>query len=330
MGKIAVVVNPNSGKDIRRLATHATVISNAEKINILKRIISTVSEMGDHEIFMIPDRSHLAGLAIEGMKPEIQKHVSIYPMKISDTQDDTTRFAKAMADEAEVDVMIVLGGDGTCRAAAKATGDVPLIPISTGTNNTYPTMMEGTAAALAAAAIASGVVGRERCGGRGKRIEVEVEGRGSDIALIDAAFSSIFYIGARAVLNDEDIRSVLVTQSHPASIGFSALAGCVEIVRPEEDCGLFLDMDWARRDYIAAISAGVLTRFGVKERQKIPLGEELHIRTDYDGTLAFDGERELPFCKGEDISLKITRNGPRKVEARKVVEAAFERGFFAR
>jgi predicted polyphosphate/ATP-dependent NAD kinase len=329
MGKIAIVANPNSGKDIRRLATHATVISNAEKINILRRILSTVAEMGDHEVFMNPDRSQLAGFAIEDMKPDVQKRAHVYEMRISDTQDDTTRFTQAMAEDVGVDVMIVLGGDGTCRAAAKTIGDIPLIPISTGTNNTYPTMMEGTAAALAAAAIASGVVDRERCGERGKRIEVEVEGRGSDIALIDAAFSSIFYVGARAVLNDEDIKSVFVTQSHPASIGFSALAGCVEIVRPDEDWGFFLEMDWARNDYVAPISAGVLTRFGVKNRRKIALGEELRIRMDYDGTLAFDGERELPFCDGEEVALKITRNGPRKVEVRRVVEAAFKSGFFA-
>jgi predicted polyphosphate/ATP-dependent NAD kinase len=330
MGKIAVVANPNSGKDIRRLVTHATVISNTEKVNILRRIISAISDMGDHEIFMIPDRSRLASYALEGVRPDVRERVVIHDMRISDTQDDTTRFVKEMTDGVKADVIITLGGDGTCRAAAKTIGDTPLIPISTGTNNTYPTMMEGTAAALAAAAIASGVVSREQSGERGKRVEIEVEGRGNDIALIDVAFSSIFYTGARAVLNDEDIRSVFVTQSHPASIGFSALAGCVEIISPEEDFGLFLDMDWARGDYIAAISAGVLTKFGVRARRKIPLGEEFHMKTDYDGTLAFDGEREIPFCQGEDISLKITRNGPRKVEARKIVETAFNRGFFTR
>jgi predicted polyphosphate/ATP-dependent NAD kinase len=330
MGKIAIVVNPNSGKDIRRLATHATVISNAEKINILKRIVSSINDMGSHEIFIIPDRSRLAGFALEGMQPDVQERVFVHDMKISDTQDDTTQFVKEMADEVKVDVVIVLGGDGTCRAAAKTIGDIPLIPISTGTNNTYPTMMEGTAAALAAAFIASGAVSREQCGERGKRVEIEIAGRGCDIALIDVAFSTIFYTGARAVLNDKDIKGVFVTQSHPASIGFSALAGCVEIVSPEEDFGLLLDMDWARSDYIAAISAGVLTKFGVKSRRKIPLDEELRIRMDYDGTLAFDGERELPFRKGEDISLKITRNGPRKVEPRKTVEAALKLGFFSR
>ena len=39
MGTIGIVVNPNSGKDIRRLVTHATMIDNLEKVNILCRII---------------------------------------------------------------------------------------------------------------------------------------------------------------------------------------------------------------------------------------------------------------------------------------------------
>ena len=46
--------------------------------------------------------------------------------------------------------LITLGGDGTNRIVAKASGDVPLMPISTGTNNVFPVMIEGTIAGLAA------------------------------------------------------------------------------------------------------------------------------------------------------------------------------------
>ena len=40
--------------------------------------------------------------------------------------------------------IIVLGGDGTVRAVSKGAGDVPLLPISTGTNNVLPSFVEGT------------------------------------------------------------------------------------------------------------------------------------------------------------------------------------------
>lgn len=36
--------------------------------------------------------------------------------------------------------IVTLGGDGTNRAVAKESGAIPLVPISTGTNNVFPFM----------------------------------------------------------------------------------------------------------------------------------------------------------------------------------------------
>ena len=52
--------------------------------------------------------------------------------------------------EAGCGALVVLGGDGTQRAVAKAWRDAPLVPLSTGTNNVFPLHVEATAAGLAA------------------------------------------------------------------------------------------------------------------------------------------------------------------------------------
>ena len=57
-----------------------------------------------------------------------------------------------------VGCLITLGGDGTNRVVAKACGDIPLVPISCGTNNVFPYMVEGTVAGLAAGLVAGGQV----------------------------------------------------------------------------------------------------------------------------------------------------------------------------
>ena len=112
---------------------------------------------------------------------------------------------------------MVLGGDGTSRAAAKGISTTPLMSISTGTNNVYPAMMEGTVAGMAAAAAALMGEGAKDCCIRDKKISVYVNGELRDIALIDAVVSDDFYAGAKAIWDPERIRRIAVTRCHPAS-----------------------------------------------------------------------------------------------------------------
>ncbi len=326
MGKIGLVVNPNSGKDIRRITSHATTIGNMEKVSIARRILAGIYELSGHTVYSMPDQAGLAHSALNGMnQPGIKGRVIIPTLRPDGDARDTVRFVDYIVREEQVDVVIVLGGDGTSRAAAKVIGDVPLIPVSTGTNNVYPVFTEGTAAAIAAAAIADGVVKRDELA-RGKRIEAEISGGQRDIALVDAVLSRKDYVGARAIVDEREISALFVSQAHPASIGFSALAGAIKTISPEERGGMYLEPDWEKKDYIAAISAGVLTRFGVRAVRTV--GEkELALTPGYRGTVALDGEREMAFGEKDTITLMITRRGPRKVSVKNVVEMAAARGY---
>src|SRR5207248_1062627 len=69
-------------------------------------------------------------------------------------------------------VIICLGGDGTARVTALAAGDVPILALSTGTNNAFPAVREATIAGLAAGLVATGAVPPDGVVTRAKLLEV--------------------------------------------------------------------------------------------------------------------------------------------------------------
>lgn len=64
--------------------------------------------------------------------------------------EDTVR-TTAWMEGHKLGCVVVLGGDGTSHAATrKSLKNVPLVAVSTGTNNVYPDYTEGTVAGMAA------------------------------------------------------------------------------------------------------------------------------------------------------------------------------------
>ncbi len=92
--------------------------------------------------------------ASEGRLPELE---FVELDALTGTADDTRALVSAMRARGAA-VIVMLGGDGTVRAAAATCGDVPLLPLSTGTNNAFPEMWEATVAGTAAALLATGRV----------------------------------------------------------------------------------------------------------------------------------------------------------------------------
>src|SRR5438874_914199 len=88
---------------------------------------------------------------------------------------DTLKLSATVRDLG-VDCIVSLGGDGTNRALAKACETVPLLPLSTGTNNVFPYMFEGTLAGLAAGIVARGMITAPEAIVQRPRLDVEVNG----------------------------------------------------------------------------------------------------------------------------------------------------------
>ena len=102
-------------------------------------------------------------------------------MPVTFSSADTSHATRWMVD-AGVSCLITLGGDGTNRLVAGASGQVPLMPISTGTNNVFPTMVEGTLAGLAAGLVARGMA--DAAVQRVPFLEVHRADAPADIALV--------------------------------------------------------------------------------------------------------------------------------------------------
>lgn len=331
MNTIGIIANPASGKDIRRLVSHATVVDNNEKVNIVKRIILAAQGAGVEKIYIMPDTFIIGYKVVEELtaSKELQIPVEILNMKIDGSVRDTIRATEIM-EEKSVRCIVVLGGDGTSRAVAKSITCTPLISVSTGTNNVYPEMIEGTVVGMAAAAISTHMCDMDETCTRDKRIEIYKDGNLVDIALVDCVISKQTYIGSRAIWKSADIQKVVVSRAHPASIGFSSIVGVKLLVKPEDDYGASINVNSGENELMAPIAAGTMEAVRVSEPIKHKLGELFSLEMPYNGIIALDGEREIPFKKNQIFQFKITRDGPYRVNIRKTLESAQEKGFFIR
>ncbi len=331
MSTIGIIANPASGKDIRRLVSHATVVDNNEKVNIVKRIILAAQGAGVTGVMVMPDTFLIGYKAQEDLKGsrELNIPIEILDMRVKGSVEDTILAAKLM-EEKGVQCIIALGGDGTSRAVAKSITVTPLISISTGTNNVYPEMLEGTVAGIAAAAVSTRTSNLGQSCRRDKRIEIYKGGKMLDIALVDCVISKQTYIGSRAIWNPEDIQRVIVSRANPASIGFSTIVGVKKIVGEDDNFGASINVNTGENELVAPIAAGTMKEIRVDEPVIHPLEEMFSMTMDYKGIMALDGERELPFKKGETYHFKISRDGPYRVNIKRTIESAQINGFFNR
>jgi len=331
MKAIGIIANPASGKDIRRLVSHATVVDNNEKVNIVKRIILSAQGCGVERIYIMPDTFLIGYKAIEDLKisKELNIDVEILNMNIKGNVTDTIRATEIM-EKIGVKCIVVLGGDGTNRAVAKAITNTPLIGVSTGTNNVYPEMIEGTVVGMAAGVIASQTCNIGETCMRDKRVEVFRDGHLVDIALVDCVISKQTYVGSKAIWNIEEIDQVIVSRAHPAAIGFSTIVGTSLIVEEEDDFGALIQVNSGRDRVIVPIAAGTIQEILVDKPRILGLDESVHFKPTYNGIMALDGEREVPFKAGEDIEIKVTRRGPYRVIIDRTLELAQRNGFFKR
>ena len=87
--------------------------------------------------------------------------------------------AKALKEEG-AGTVIVFGGDGTNRDVAKGWPDIPLLPLSVGTNNVFPFHMEATVGGIAAGLVAKNSA-LEQVAEQAKVINVEYDNAESDL-----------------------------------------------------------------------------------------------------------------------------------------------------
>ena len=337
---VGVVANPLSGRDIRRLVTQASVFPTAEKANMIQRMLTAFGAVGVQRVLLSTDLGGISAAvyrAIQRRRPQKpQNHTDArWPevdfldgQPIRQTAQDTVDAVGRMV-TAGARVIVCLGGDGTARVAASAAGDVPLLALSTGTNNVFPAVREATIAGLAAALVATGVVPPGGATTRAKLLEVRVGDR-TETALVDVAVSTERYVGARAVWDPATVTQLFCAFAEPDAIGLSSVLGQLHPVTRHEPHGVTARLAaGAPRQVLAPIAPGLVVPVGVREIEPMHPGS-VHAVDARAGVIAVDGERELTFGPGERPAVRLRADGPRCVDVSAVLAASARLGLLRR
>ena len=322
-GVVGIVANPASGKDIRRLVAHASVFDNREKRSIVRRAILGASAVGIERFVYLPDSYGIVLSALEDLDADAEFEALDSPE--TGTALDTMRVAAAMR-ERDVDVVITLGGDGTNRAFALGWRDAPLVAVSTGTNNVFPKMVEGTIAGAAAGLVATRAVSLQEASRQVKAVHVEIERERDDLALIDAVLLDEPFVGAKAVWDIRRVRTLVLARAEPAAVGMSAIGGLLQPVPESADGGLLVEVGAGGSEVLAPIAPGLYVPVGVREARALGLDERVEIRGP--GVIALDGERERRLAPGQSARLTVRRDGPRVIDVALTMRLAACRGLF--
>ena len=327
MSKVGIIANPAAGKDIRRLVSYATTSDNVKKAGIVRRAILALDSIGVNEILLMPDSYSLGERALDGIRShELQCRVCFLDMPITGGMPDTVKAARLM-NEQGVDCIITLGGDGTNRAVAHSCGQVPIVPISTGTNNVFPFMVEGTTAGLAAGIFAQGIVDPNKFALQTKKLNIIRNGQLIDLGLIDIVVVDELFIGSKAILDISRVKEIILTQGHPSHIGMASIAGNFHPIGAEDSHGLYLRLGKDNLRVKAAIAPGMICDVEIAEYRVLNLHDRVEV-VDKPSILALDGEREVEVRREDRVEIELNRNGPRVVKIAETLEEAVRLGYF--
>jgi hypothetical protein len=323
---VGIVANPVSGKDIRRLVANAATSTLQEKYTIVRRAVIGAAEVGVGQFWFLPEPHRICARAIETLNlPSRYDHVELDERY---DESDTVRAVAAMR-ELGCGAVVVLGGDGTNRAAALGWRDIPVVPISTGTNNVFPRFVEATVAGEAAGLVAAGHVSIDEVSRPAKIIDVEIDGEANDLALIDAVLVDERFVGSRALFDPHALRLAVLTRAEPASVGVSSVGGLLSPCSGGDEGGVlvrFAPITGARRRLRAPLAPGWYADVGVEECT--PLGDSEPVEVVGPGILAFDGERQRVLAPGKRARLRVLRAGPRVIETGSALTLAARRQTF--
>ena len=323
---LGIIVNPMSGRDVRRVIARASTSAHLEKQQQVARLIVSAIAHGVERIYLGNEPFRIGARASENLRERDQVTLLDYPL--THTAKDTESMAERMW-EAGCRTFIVLGGDGTSRIVARQYPDAVLLPLSTGTNNVFPFREEATVAGAAAGLIASGRLAMEEACSRCKRIVVDQVEPGSfkDIALIDAVVLHNDVVGSFMPFEGNQLRTLILARAEAGAVGMSPIGGYLDPCSHEDDWGIVVSCDPSAKNHLKIpISPGLWQSVGISDHRRLPLGERVPLGAQ--GIIAFDGDRTLDLANHPSTSGRIERDGPWIINPQQVMNLAAKRSLF--
>ncbi|MCC6791358.1 MAG: NAD(+)/NADH kinase [Thermomicrobiales bacterium] len=326
-GSVGIIANPASGKDIRRLVAHGSTFDNNEKINIVRRVLLALDSLGVERVWHMPDDYAIVPRARDAV--QVALNLQPLPMPVLANPGDSLEAARRLRDM-PVDCVITLGGDGTNRMVAKGIGDVPMVAISTGTNNVFPRMIEGTIAGLAAGLIATNEEVRRDAVVRNPKLDVYLDGEPKEMALIDVVTSQHAWIGARALWDASHLREIVLSRIAPAEIGICGLGGLLHPDAAGNRHGVHIAVGDGGSTLLAPLAPGLMRSIPIARSALTNLGDRIELDAA-PCTVALDGEREFEILKpGHRLEVVFNADGPNVVDVDAAIRIGAQSGSFIR
>jgi len=325
-GKLGLAVNPMSGRDVRRLAARATNMTHEAKRDIVARVAAGADAMGVTDIYITKEPFQISSMALEHMGLKARVHTIEHPL--GNDASDTERSMAAFI-EAGCKTFVSLGGDGTNRAIVRAAPDIDLVPLSTGTNNVFPVLVEPTVAGVVAGLNACGRLPDAEANGiksRVKVLHVRTPG-GEDVGLIDAVLLKNDHVGNLLPFDAQRIAQILLTRAEPNSIGMSPIGGLIHPVYAEHDHGLLINTSPDAQPLIAPLSPGLFREVPVSAVTEIAFDVAVPFRGP--GVIALDGDRDHKLGDGESATATIRRDGPFVIDVEAAMRWVVAQGIMA-
>ena len=332
MASVGIIANPSASKDIRRIVSQGRVVPDWEKVNIIRRALFGISSTGVHKVIAMPDS---AGLCLRASDdPNLKITVETLDMPAYYVEGDNTRAAELMQQN-HVGCLLTLGGDGTNRAVVKGSTVIPMVPISTGTNNVFPSLTEGTLAGIAAGLVAQDILEISLVSTISKLLKIDVDGSFKDLALIDVALSKERFLASRAIWDLSTLYDVFLTRAEPSSIGLSSIGARLKPISQQDNQGIRYTLSDDNMNatvknttsILAPIAPGMVTQVDIQSWDTIDLGARTVLpKRSY--TVALDGERSFTVSAEEELSIALERNGPPVVNVDAALNEAAKMGAF--
>ena len=189
-------------------------------------------------------------------------------------------------------------------------------------------MIEGTIAGLAAGLVATKKVSIKKNTFTSTCLEVVIDGKPVDIALVDVVVCDDVFIASRAVWKMEKIRQIFLNQARPCNIGLSSIGGMLHSIAPEEPCSMYLELDKKGQPVTAPIAPGVIETVVIANMQLMEFGEEVDISLK-PSVVALDGEREMEIKRGCKATIRFSAHGPLVVDINRTMASAMQKKIFA-
>jgi hypothetical protein len=327
---VGIIANAASGRDVRRFVAHSSVFDNHEKSAIVRRAFIGLEAVGITHVAYMPEDDFgivdRAGSALRGQNICLGMHVEPLPMAVTGTGANSTRAAQLLV-EMGAACIITLGGDGTNRAVAKGCATLPLVPISTGTNNVFPVFAEGTAAGLAA-----GLVARQRAGAgslpRTPCLEVIVDGVPTERALVDVVVSSMPFLGSRHLGYVTGARGGHCPCRTRSDWFFGF--GLLDTTAGEKvGAGIHIMLGAGDHEILVALASGQVQWMNIAQYRWMEPAEEVQLRPGA-GTIALDGEREIELSARSAVVIRLSTDEPFVVDVPTALQEAALAGFLHR